>query len=638
LRRTLILTGILCLLLLVHPWRAAAAESEQKMLGDQSDGSRAHPIHLIPLMTEEGEKVSSDDDPLLPFSTSKTCGACHSYSTVTKGWHFNAADAGLGIEAHGRVGQPWILADARTGMQIPISYRPWPGAFKPEQVGLSRLLFLKIFGRHIPGGGIGEQPGEEPSQIMRSMVSGKLEANCMACHDADPGHNQAEYAAQVVRENFRWAAAATCSFAAVTGSAKDMPDTYDPMMPEPPDDPKLVAPAIAYRAGAFDSEKRVLLNIERESAANRCYFCHSNMYIDGNDAEKWSSDEDIHLTAGLTCVDCHRNGIDHNITRGYEGEADVSANRLSATSSCKGCHLPGEPGAEPTAGRLGAPVPEHLGLPPVHFERLTCTACHSGPWPGEKTYLAKTSMAHRLGTVGVNKSAEALPHVLAPVFAKQDDGKIAPHKLVWPAFWADMKDANLAPIGFDAVRQTVGKVMAKHELPASGDWPALSDENIVEALKALSAEQKIQGPVYISGGSLYSLGDSGHLEKKMNHPAARPYMWPIAHDVRPAAQALGSRRCEDCHSPDAPFFFGRVSVDTPVQSRAGASIIMNELIGASRPTYAGVNWFFQWLIIVVMALLILHILGDLFRRFVSKVTANKPAGTGAGKPGDGRKQ
>jgi hypothetical protein len=39
-----------------------------------------------------------------------------------------------------------------------------------------------------------------------------------------------------------------------------------------------------------------------------------------------------------------------------------------------------------------------------------------------------------------------------------------------------------------------------------------------------------------------------------------------------------------------------------------------------------------------MALLILHIMGDLFRRFVSKVTASKPAGTGAGKPGDERKQ
>jgi hypothetical protein len=194
-----------------------------------------------------------------------------------------------------------------------------------------------------------------------------------------------------------------------------------------------------------------------------------------------------------------------------------------------------------------------------------------------------------------------------------------------------MKDANLAPIGFDAVRQTVGKVMAKHELPASGDWPALSDQNILEALKALSAEQKIQGKaVYISGGSLYSLGDSGQLEEQKDHPAAQPYMWPIAHDVRPAAQALGSRRCEDCHSPDAPFFFGRVSVDTPVLSRAGASIIMNELIGASRPTYAGVSLFFKWLIIVVMALLILHILGDLFRRFVSKVTATKP--------GDERKQ
>ncbi|HLB74812.1 MAG TPA: hypothetical protein VJJ98_12390, partial [Sedimentisphaerales bacterium] len=374
----------MCLLALAGIVRA---EGEEKKLGDESDGSRAHPVHVIPLMTEEGEKIAPEDDPLLPFSTKETCGACHSYSTVTKGWHFNAADAGIGIEAHGRVGQPWILADARTGIQIPISYRPWAGAFRPEEAGLDSRLFLKIFGRHLPGGGIGEIPSDDPDDVMRSMISGNLEANCLACHDGDAGHNQAEYGGQVLRENFRWAAAATSSFATVTGSAKDMPDTYDPMMPEPPEDPKLVPPGVKYAANTFRADGNILLDVQREAPNHRCYFCHSNMYINGNDAEKWSSDEDIHLTAGLTCVDCHRNGIDHNIVRGYEGEADVSKNPLAASSSCRGCHLPDESAGVPSAGRLGAPIPEHRGLPPVHLERLTCTACHSGPWPGEKSYL-----------------------------------------------------------------------------------------------------------------------------------------------------------------------------------------------------------------------------------------------------------
>jgi len=560
-----------CVLVLVLPAptvcfadEAARADDDEKMLGDESDGSRAYSVHLIPLLTDEGEKIAPDDDPLLPFSTTKTCGDCHSYAMITKGWHFNAADPNLTIEQHGRPGQPWILADARTGTQIPLSYRPWQGTFKPEQVGLAPKLFLKVFGRHMPGGGIGDKESEDPDEIMRAFISGKLEANCLSCHDADPTHDQGQYAIQVVRENFRWAAASTCSFASVTGSARDMPDTYDPIMPEPPDDPKLVPPGITYRANTFDSKKRVSFNIQTKVPNHRCYFCHSNLYIQTEDTEKWTTDEDIHLTAGLTCVDCHRNGIDHNITRGYEGEESVTTNRLAATSSCESCHLPEEDSsAEPLAGRLGAPVPTHPGIPPVHFEKLTCTACHSGPWPGEKTYLTKTSMAHRLGTLNVNKSHEALPHINSPVFAQQSDGKIAPHKLIWPAYWATVEDRNAAPVAFDTVTKVIAPVLADANRPTRGDWPELTAEHITKGLEALA--KSVKGtPAYISAGKLYELDDSGNLSEEENHPAARPYLWPIAHDVRPAAQSLGVRYCTDCHATDAPFFFGDVAIDSPI--------------------------------------------------------------------------
>ncbi len=541
---------------------SATATAEQKLLGDESDGSLAHPVHLIPLVTEEGDEISPDDDPLLPFSTKQTCGGvCHSYDVIGSGWHFNAADANV---APGRPGQPWILADARTGTQIPISYRPWPGTFTPEQIGLTDRLFLRIFGRHIPGGSAGEIETENPDEIMRSLVSGKLEIDCLACHDGDPGHNQGEYGLQVVRENFRWAAAATCSFASVSGSARDMPDTYDPMMPVPLNDPKKIPPGITYRANTFDDKKQVLFNILRETPPNRCYFCHSSMYLTDEHTEKWTGDEDIHLTAGLKCVDCHRNGINHRIVRGYEGEADISDNLRAATSSCRGCHLPGHDDEAPVAGRLGSPVPEHRGIPPVHFEKLTCTACHSGPWPRDKTILVKTARAHRLGTIGVNKSYEALPHIVSPVFATQDDGKIAPHKLIWPAYWGIIKDQDVEPIDFEVVKQTVGRVLANENLPFSGDWPALSDEHVSAALKSIKG--KVEGEaVYVSGGKIYSLDDSGKLWQE-EHKAAEPYLWPIGHNVRPAAQSLGIRYCTDCHATDAPFFFGDVAVDSPVVS------------------------------------------------------------------------
>jgi len=561
---------------------AKEAETVQKLLGDESDGSRAHPTHLIPLFAEneEGEKggkITPGDNFLLPFSTRWTCGECHSYGIISKGWHFNAADPNV---APGRAGQPWILADARTGTQIPLSYRPWPGTFRPEQVGLTAREFIRYFGRHTPGGGAGELETEDPDEIMRKYISGKLEINCLSCHNAEFAHNQGEYFLQVVRENFRWAAAATCGFASVSGSARDMPDTYDPFMPEPPEDAKKVPPTITYRTTAFDHENKVSFNIVREIPDHRCYFCHSNLYIEKEDTEKWSSDEDIHLTAGLKCVDCHRNGIGHNITRGYEGESSTLSNPLTATTSCEGCHVGEKDSSLPLEGRLGAPVPEHRGIPPVHFEKLTCTACHSGPWPGEKTILTKTSRAHRLGTLNVNKSKEVLPHIVAPVFARQSNGKIAPHKLLWPAYWGTLKDQRVTPVDFEAVQEAVGQVFAGLELPASGDWPGLTEEHIVKALNTLQKE--VQGEaVYVAGGLLYSLDDSGKLHQE-EHPSAKPYLWSIGHNVRPAAQALGARRCEDCHSPDAPFFFGSVAVDYPIDGQRDLSKEMIEFQDINR--------------------------------------------------------
>ncbi len=568
------------------------ADTDEKKIGDESDGSRATAVHLIELFDEEGGKISPDDDPLLPFSTRKTCCECHiyehNYDVISKGWHFNSADVNV---VPGRKGQPWIFVDAATCTQIPLSYRPWPGTFRPLQVGLTHWKFLQLFGRHIPGGGPGELESNNPDErkrgdeLVRSDISGKLEINCLSCHNANPGQDQAEYAVQITRQNYRWAVAGACEFGSVKGIAAAQIDTYDPLMGD--------AIATTYRKNTFDHKKNVFFDIVRKVPNERCYFCHSNLDLSKDGSEKWTADEDVHLAAGLSCVDCHRNGLDHNIIRGYEGEDAASKNPLAASTTCEGCH---------TEGRLGAPVPEHPGIPPVHFEKLTCTACHSGPWPEQKTYRTKTSRAHALGIHGVKKTDEMLPHIISPVFAKQGGigaaylgylvtlsggGKIAPHKLLWPAFWGSLKDKKVTPVSMEIVKRTARRVIGRRMLLPSGDWPALTAEHITEALKKLSSEKSMEGePVYICGGRVYRLDESGKLREPEEHPAAQPYLWPIAHNVRPAAQSLGVRRCEDCHSTDGPFFFGEVAVDTPVVSERDSVKKMVE--------FQGIDAFYAW--------------------------------------------
>jgi len=566
---------IILLVCLVVVETLVFAEGGEMLLGDESDGSRALSVHRINLTAEDGQKilVSYDKQPM-PFSTRQTCGLCHSYDVIKKGWHFSAGDPNFAGEHDGRAGEPWIYVDASTGTQIPISYRRWKGVFDPNDVGLSRWQFTLLFGGYTPGGGAGEADSDKPEEIMRQFVSGKLEVNCLSCHNGHAGQDQAQYAGQVKRQNLRWAPTGACEFASVTGVAASQPDTYDPVMSD--------AIAVKYHKEAFDEMGRVLLDIVREVPAQRCYFCHSKKDITDSDSGKWAVDEDVHLAAGLTCVDCHRNGIDHNIIRGYENETKAGANSLAARSTCRGCHIGSDSSVSPHNGRLGAPEPKHAGIPTIHFEKLSCTACHSGLWPRQRTRRVKTSRAHSLGSLGASKSDDVLPHIITPVFARGYDGKIAPHNLIWPAFWGALEDDKVVPIDIEIVKQTAGKIIGKDMPPASGDWTDITTEQIKEVLGLISSQKSVQGQaVYVCGGKVHRLTDTGEVVTFEN-VAAKPFMWPVAHNVRPLTQSQGVRSCEDCHATDSPFFFGDVEVDSPIAAERKQTVKMVEFEGVDK--------------------------------------------------------
>lgn len=528
----------------------------------QSD-SEAPYVHRLTLYDHDGTAISPEDAPAMPYSPRATCGKCHPYGEIGHGWHFDEDEPDA---TSGRPGEPWLLVDEHTGSVIPISGRGWHGAFSPGQVGLSHWGFVKQFGRHMPGGSYGEPSDaivDESEYYFRWNVSGPLEIDCMICHSSTQVHDPAEAARQIERENYKWLPAVALGLAVVRGEAAKAPDDWDPWMPPNPDKPEAAGPTLIYDAGQFDPDERVLFEITRRVPNERCYFCHTVRLVGEDVPESWERDQDVHLAAGLMCVDCHRHGLDHAMTRGYAGEAHATTQPTKASLSCRGCHLGEAEATTITAalgGRLRAPHPQHRGLPPVHFETMTCTACHAGPWPEMEPARVHTALAHALGIATRERTAETSPAIWAPVFGRQDDGLIAPQRTVWPTYWGRVVDGELEPIALEDVKQAMAE--AGVDLDENG-W---TDEWVAAVGEAFSGDESAGEIVFVHDGRVLAL--SGDVSTGAE--VAQPYRWSLGHDVRPAAQSLGVRGCDDCHADDGAVYFGRVLPAAEVAENGGS--------------------------------------------------------------------
>jgi hypothetical protein len=545
-------------------------------------GSRSAAVHTIPIFDEHDSEIDLDGLVVEPISLRTTCDKCHAYETIRGGLHFNYADPG---EAAGRAGEPWILADAATGTQIPISYRRWIGTWHPRDLGLTDWQMTARFAANLPGGGPGEPrdiDATRASPRRRWMITGRLGINCMACHSGSPRQDRILWATHIERQNFRWAATAASGLGEVAGAVANLPLNYDLFRGRDPDDPAKVPPRVHYDPDAFNRNGELFFDIAKRPLNDRCYACHSVRHVGPAAPKVWETDEDVHLRAGLRCVDCHRNGLDHAMSRGYAEEPAAGRTPTVAPLTCEGCHLGdrsvGAPGAE--GGRLGAPVPAHRGLPPAHLEKMSCTSCHSGPWPRGRPQRTETSRSHLLGLAREDAGPQTPPHVVEPVFAPGDDGKIAPHRMLYPAFWAYLKDGKVRPILPQRAAPAIARAAAAAQTSGEGhpDKPPSPEQRMVSALAALAADAPQEGrPVYVGGGRMTRLA-AGRLITS-DHPAARPYLWPVAHDVRPAAWSLGAGGCEDCHDVAAPIFFGKVPVRDLWKDAATDEVDMTEFTG-----------------------------------------------------------
>lgn len=609
-------------------------------------GSRSQYVHWIDLYDANQRRIDPTDPKAGPYSPSRTCGRCHDYEAITRGHHFNAM---LESAAPGRPGEPWIWTDTRTGTQLPLSYRRWPGTYDPRQLGISNWDFVAKFGRHLPGGGPGTPPAAEPAETApaaeagaegqrqetaavpgRWQLSGKLDIDCMICHSNDHQYSMELWSKQIEDQNFAWAPTVASGLGFVDGKVSGLPDDFDPA--KAAENARQKLPTTSYATGRVNAEKKVFFDVVRRPPDNACYYCHTQKPVGPDALPQWNCDEDVHLQAGLTCADCHRNDIEHHTVRGFEGESHPTGQSV-ASLSCRGCHMEGGP----DAGRLGAPLPKHAGLPVVHFDKLSCTACHSGPVVSAQATAVLTAMAHGLGLPSHDYSAKLVPGVVEPVLL-QDGGTLYPHRMTWPAFWGSLHEGQLTPLHPEEVQSTLRNTLrvrrgqtikdtlldvkltkdeklavlgetraAVPEAELTEDERAQLDERVqqkaweeyqaklVKALGDLKAIVKPEGaePVYVAGGKAFRLSGDGQAVETFEHEAAEPYAWKLGHNVRPARQSLGADSCFDCHQAGAPIFESTVTALSPVLDDQPQTYAMYELAGLDKFRLDAWNQSFQ---------------------------------------------
>ncbi len=460
------------------------------------DGGRNTPVHRLALNDEFGDVIVPGAPNALPLSTRKTCGQCHDYDTIASGWHFNMSCTNV---VHGRRGEPWFLIDPLSGSQIPMSLRDWQGTHKPEQLGMTDWEWVYAFGRHMPGGDRADPKDiyAEGGPRARWDVSGPVEINCFACHSQSAEYDHSEWVRLILRQNFRWAATGALGLGEIRGMGSRVADYWGVLRGLNRDDSVFaVPPHVVYDMRHFDAKNRTVLQVGAPRNEN-CLSCHSTSQAGMPHKD---IDGDVHLRAGMSCADCHSNGENHAIARGYEGDTTGKMDKTRASASCVGCHVGSD---RARAGRHGAPAPQHVGIPVSHFRELSCTVCHSGVTEDGALAEVRTSRANRMGVYGRARWATPQPFILEPVFVRNGAGKIEPRRMVWPAFWgvrAENDAASISPLRPETVTEACAGLLDVRE-------------QVGLVLGALATDPSIPGiPVLVIDGKLFKRHLDGYAE------------------------------------------------------------------------------------------------------------------------------
>jgi len=312
-----------------------------------------------------------------PVSMKKTCGQCHEYDKITHGYHFqmgrdqlfpaipedrsDAEKLSPASQGPGYFGK-WHLLYQR-------QLTPW-NVTDPKDADMSPFEWVTECGICHPGGGPAEydRTGQRYDEALRKdiggltafgngdymdqawMKTGVLEADCFICHLEE--YDYSIRVQELKKYNFKFTATAAANLAFIFGSVREGQE-----------------PKAYYKTDIFRPDGTVLMHIRRPSD-RQCLACHnlSNAQKRGGD---WHNSyvQDAHTQQGIRCIDCHHGDIRHNFQKGSPSGQSVREDLDNTMLSCAKCHEDGEKGAP---GYEKA----HRFLPPLHLERIDCTACH----------------------------------------------------------------------------------------------------------------------------------------------------------------------------------------------------------------------------------------------------------------------
>ena len=566
------------------------------------------PFHLL---DQEGrvidpiKKINSDQ----PYSPAKTCGKCHHYARITYGYHFQQG-AGEKPTADQASRCAWVTSPGNYGgtwcSPAPL-YRQLAAKNNQNARSIDMTSYDFIVAgcaRCHPGGGPVEydRAGKRYDKWMKDPASGfscggnnrfdgdyfkarwsktgVLEADCLLCHL--PEYRFSERSRQIGLLNFRWAATAGAGLGQINGSVKNKQPV-----------------TVVYNQSAFNTDGTLSPHIVREPRNSACLSCHSQPGWKKRGAN-FRQRTDVHLRAGLRCVDCHPAGMSaedkrihgkelHQFGKGDDPGGHVRDDLDNTCRDCNDCH---------SNGHLGAPVAKHRWLPPLHLDKIACQTCHIPQRtvkaaqvqaadvfnPGAKIpsknkhlwtfYGPDMKYWNYYGDLEMMGADDKPTAAFRPVLARYK-AKIYPVNRIhsaWPAIEVPGKSALLQPqMGviykmWQAHRQDASKYPELGKIK-DDDRDGIPEVNTPQEIEAIIAAVSkllndtgypLQGKkvVWVLNDRIYSSGKQYRSIPKHSWEAS-PYanVHKYNHDVYPANSALGINGCTDCHHLDSAFFF-----------------------------------------------------------------------------------